>query len=110
MGVTQLVVNQWFALWTMSRAVIKRQGPGISNGYYERGPQLLSSENRRKIEPKEIPNCLIPRLLVVFTWQLEILVTTPHEVKKSNWLLTSKAEKLKSHYGCKNPPTRQGGD
>ena len=26
----------------------------------------------RKIEPKEIPNCLIPRPLVVFTWQLEI--------------------------------------
>ena len=29
-----------------------------------------------KIEPKEIPSRLIPRLLVVFTWQLEILVTT----------------------------------
>ena len=29
----------------------------------------------RKIEPKEIPSCLIPRLLVVFTRQLEILVT-----------------------------------
>ena len=26
----------------------------------------------RKIEAKEIPNCLIPRPLVVFTWQLEI--------------------------------------
>ena len=33
-------------------------------------------ENRRKIEPKEIPSHLIPRLLVVFTRQLEILVTT----------------------------------
>ena len=31
----------------------------------------------RKIEPKEIPSCLIPRLLVVFTRQLEILVTFP---------------------------------
>ena len=31
---------------------------------------------RRKIEPKEIPSCLIPRLLVVFTRQLEILLTT----------------------------------
>ena len=29
-----------------------------------------------KIEPKEIPSHLIPRLLVVFTRQLEILVTT----------------------------------
>ena len=28
------------------------------------------------MEPKEIPSCLIPRLLVVFTQQLEILVTT----------------------------------
>ena len=58
-----------------SRAVIKKQGPGISSGYYERFPQLLSKENRRKIEPKKIPSCLIPRLLVVFTGQLEILVT-----------------------------------
>ena len=47
---------------------------GISPGYYERGPWLLSQESRRKIEPKEIPSCLIPLLLVVFTWQLEILV------------------------------------
>ena len=82
----------------MSRVVIKRQGPRISPGYYERGPRLRSSENSRKIEPKEIPSCLILRLLVVFTCQLEILVTTPHEVKNSNWLLTTEAEKLKSDY------------
>ena len=62
-----------------SRAVIKRRGPGISPDYYECFPQLLSEENRRKIEPKEIPSCLIPRLLVVFTQQLEILVTTLSE-------------------------------
>ena len=30
----------------------------------------------KKIEPKEIPSCLIRRLLVVFTRQLEIVVTT----------------------------------
>ena len=58
------------------RAVIKSRGPGISPAYYECGPRLLLLENRRKIEPKEIPCCLIPRLLVVFTRQLEILVTT----------------------------------
>ena len=46
------------------RAVIKRWGPRISPGYFQ-----------RKIEPKEIPSCLIPRPLVVFTRQLEILVT-----------------------------------
>ena len=33
-------------------------------------------ENRRKIEPQEMPSRLIPHLLVVFTRQLEILVTT----------------------------------
>ena len=58
------------------RAVIERRGPGISPSYYERLPRLLSKENERKIEPKEIPSCLIPRLVVVFTRQLEILVTT----------------------------------
>ena len=59
-----------------SRAVIKRRGPGISPGYYEQDSRILSKENKRKIEPKEIPSCFIPRLLVIFTLQLEILVTT----------------------------------
>ena len=39
-------------------------------------PRLLSLEDRRKIEPKEILSCLIPCLLVVLTWQPEILVRT----------------------------------
>ena len=52
------------------------RGPGIFPGYYECGPQLLSKENGRKIERKEIPSCLIPHLFFVFPWQLEILVTT----------------------------------
>ena len=57
-------------------AAIKRRGPGISPRYYECGPWLISKENSRKIEPKETPSCLIPHLLpVVFTCQLEILVT-----------------------------------
>ena len=60
----------------MFRAVIKSRGPGISPSYYECGPGLLLLENRRKLEPKEAPRCLIPRLLVVFTRQLEILATT----------------------------------
>ena len=58
------------------RAVVKSHGPGIFPGYYKRGLQLLLNENRRKIKPKEILSCLIPCLLVVFPWQLEILVTT----------------------------------
>ena len=57
------------------RPVINRQGPGIFPGNYECGPWLLSYENNTKIEPKEIPSCLIPRLLVVFSLQLETLVT-----------------------------------
>ena len=41
---------------------------------------MAAGDCHRKIEeiimePKEIPSCLIPRLLVVFTQQLEILVT-----------------------------------
>ena len=58
------------------RVVIKSRGPGIFPGYQESVPQLLLLENRRKIEPQEMPSRLIPRLLVVFTRQLEILVTT----------------------------------
>ena len=60
----------------MFRTVIKRRGLGIFPGYHQRGPRLLSKENGRKIERKKIPSCLIPRLLFVFAWQLEILVTT----------------------------------
>ena len=33
------------------------------------------------MEPKEIPSCLIPRLLVVFTGQLEIFYDSPVESK-----------------------------
>ena len=55
------------------RIVIKKRGPGISSGYYECGPRLLSLEKRRKIEPKEFLDVWIT---VVLTWQLKILVTT----------------------------------
>jgi len=51
------------------------RGAGISPSYYEHSPWLLSWESRRKIKPKQIPGWLIPRLLVVFTRQLNILVT-----------------------------------
>ena len=42
----------------------------VAPGYFQR------KINGRKIERKEIPSCLILRLLFVFAWQLEILVTT----------------------------------
>ena len=57
------------------RPVINRRGPGISPSYYEHSPRLLSYENKIKIEPKEISSCLTPRLIAVFTRQLETLVT-----------------------------------
>ena len=59
-----------------ARAVIKRWGPRISPSYYECGPWLLSKEYRRKTEPKETVSCMISHQLVVFTQQLEIVVTT----------------------------------
>ena len=52
-----------------------RGGAGDFPSYYECGLRQLSWENIRKIEPKEICSCFIPHLLVVFTGQLEILVT-----------------------------------
>ena len=66
-------------------AVIKRLGLGIFPGCYDCVPRLLSRENRRKIEPKETPCCLISCLLVVFTVrQLEILVTTLKTTNNNN--------------------------
>ena len=48
------------------RAVIKRWGPF---------PRLLRTCGPHLLSTKEIPSCLIPRLHVVFTRELEILVT-----------------------------------
>jgi len=63
--VTSIVdLKQWRIMFG---AVTKRRGPGISPGYYEHGPPLLSKENKRKLDPTETPSRLIPRLLVVFT-------------------------------------------
>ena len=64
-----------------SISVLQLRNSGLSlrgGGYDECGPRLLKKENIRKIEPKETPSCLILLLRVVhvFTWQLEILVTT----------------------------------
>ena len=32
-------------------------------------------ENKRKMEPEELPKCTIPLLLIMYTWQLEVLAT-----------------------------------
>ena len=51
------------------------QGIRISPGYYECGPHgYFHSKIEQKIESEEIPSCLIPPLLVVYAWQLKILV------------------------------------
>ena len=57
-----------------------RVGGRISPGYYVCGPQLLLLENRWKLEPKDIPSCLIPLIkptcLLYFPRQFEILEAT----------------------------------
>ena len=58
------------------RAVIKRQGLWISPATINVVSVYFHGKNRRKTEPKEIPSCLIPCLLAVFIWQLEIVVTS----------------------------------
>ena len=55
---------------------LRAGGRRFPPGYYECGPRLSLMENKGKLKPKETPRCLIPRLLVVFTHQLEILTTT----------------------------------
>ena len=46
---------------------------GGSRGF----PSAAVKGKRRKTEPKETPSCLIPRLLVIFTRQLEIFKWQP---------------------------------
>ena len=55
---------------------MKRWRSGIFPGNDERGPLATFFGNGLKKEPKEIPSRFIPHLLVVCTWQLEILVTS----------------------------------
>ena len=60
----------------MIRAVIKWWGHGFPPPTMNVGPGYFHRKIEKKIEPKEIRICLISRLVVVFSWQLEILVTT----------------------------------
>ena len=54
---------------------LRAGGQGFPPTNKKVSPQLLSWENRREMEPKEISSCLIPHLFVVSTQQLEILAT-----------------------------------
>ena len=75
---SHFIVSKYIILIPM--AVIKSWEPGIPPSYYKCDPWLLLLENRRKIEPKVTPSCLIPHLLVGFTQQLGILVTILHTI------------------------------
>ena len=66
----------------MIRAVIKRWRPGFPPPTTKVGAGYFHRKIEKKIEPKEIPSSLIPRLVVVSSWQLEILVTTLGEERK----------------------------
>ena len=59
------IAQKTAALMGLKIMLLRGGGQGISPGYFQ-----------MKIEPKETPSCLIPHPLVVFTQQLEILVTT----------------------------------
>ena len=55
---------------------LRAGGRGFSPATKRVVPGFFYWKIEEKIEPKEIPSCWIPRLLVVFNQQLEILVTT----------------------------------
>ena len=61
---------------TVPRLSLRAGGRGFSPATKRVAPGYFYWKIEEKIEPKEIPSRLIPRLLVVFTRQLEILVTT----------------------------------
>ena len=64
----------WFhSIYSLAASCSLQSANVIHRRYF---PRLLSLENRRKIESKEIVSCLIPHLLIVLTWKLEILVTS----------------------------------
>ena len=62
------IVNAFSVLAGLS---LRAEGLGISFGYYGCGPHILSYENRRKIESKEIPSRLIPAYLWYLTGNLK---------------------------------------
>jgi len=60
----------------MYRVVNKSWGLAISFGYYKAPGYFHWKIEGKQNQEKKIPGCLIPHLLVIFKWQLEILVTT----------------------------------
>ena len=66
--------NKEITFLLLIRTVIKRRGPGISPGYYVCDPRLFLNRTNIHVALKEIAISFIPRLLVVFTRQVQILV------------------------------------
>ena len=72
-----IIVNAYSVL---AGLLLRDGGLGISSGYYECGPRLLSYENRRKIESKETPSRLMPAYLWYLTGHLKIILATTLEL------------------------------
>ena len=66
--------NKEITCLLLIRTVIKRRGPGISPGYYVCDPRLFLNRTNIHVALKEFASSFIPRLLVVFTRQVQILV------------------------------------
>ena len=85
--------NQW---WCGDVSAVSL-GYSLQGCHLEAGAGYFQRKIKKKIgEPKETPSCLIPRLLVVVTRQLEILVTTLSKRERfslalSSYLITSVA-------------------
>ena len=73
--------NQWKCYPGLSLRAVG-QGPGAGGQGFPPATMSVSPgsstfiRNRRKMEPKELPSCKIPLLLISYTRQLEILGTT----------------------------------
>ena len=63
------------SVFLATRAVVLGRGPGNSLVTMKVTPDYFHKKKGRKVGPQQIPSCLIPALLVVFTQKLEILAT-----------------------------------
>ena len=66
-AITHLGLNRFFSLLAKKILRISPATMNVAPGYFNR--KIKEKQNQKKP-----PSCLILRLLVVFTWQLEILV------------------------------------
>ena len=56
---------------------LRGEGRGGGQGFPLATMNVAPGSLHTKVEPKEIPSCLIRHLVLVFTWQLIILTTFP---------------------------------